>query len=914
MYMNHRKLSLQSTWVCLLSLLIATSANAQITFSNAQHGVAAELVDQGDYYIHPDGSRIKFYRKKDVFVVKSSATTSRKKSVDMATRLKSQFGNRVEFVRTSASGKNMNTVITIDNQSKAKGAYRITPQMLKSLDSSISSVEPVLANSRGDDDILLTAKLLIKLKDGSKPDTLNQLMSRFGLTMDRKLRAPGEIYSVFSNQSGDTAARFSLVRSVMNDANVEWAQPQFNARAHKTAFQPNDPLFNEQWHLRNTGKGGSRCDTDCDANNAWDIGNANGVGAVSGANTVIAVIDDGVQLDHADITIWQNLGEIAGNGFDDDGNGYVDDWRGWDFVDDQLSRLLNPLAAIAECKNLLVNNVDPSDSNGVKCLCQDKDGTEGQDNNPSPQPESQCITFDDEVVAEQDNHGTAVAGIAAANGNNNEGVAGVAYSAQILPIRLVSEFDASDDFCASVIEAMAYAGTYADVINNSWVLAEGTCPGLDTVIASIADGTLGNLNNAIAPKRAGRGSPVIFAAGNDASGWVKVTVPVTEGNHAYEWRYLRSDFPELFEDFTKDDSVWLDDIRFPDGSTEGFESGLGDFTNQCGLDSCNGACIGATLSSCPKWQINTDPNFSRSGRSVQVDHQVDDSFCTNSYLHTIKEGPAGEISFWVWVSADQQVGSDKFEFLIDGIEVLSYGDLARFVDNAVAYPANLTETIAVGASDAGDLSGLSTASLLAEERAPYSQYGPQLDVLAPSSSQHLGIVTTDRYGVSGEGYNVNRDIGGTSAADPRYTDDFGGTSAAAPVVAGVAAAMIASDNTISAANVQTTLRATADKVGRRGSAAYDSPGGRSDFYGYGRVNMFRALKDVMGANDADSMICTPETFSYTAANDLLLPGFAPQPTEFCPAKGPGAPPLEGEDDEDCFVIRTATGNHAVICF
>jgi len=135
--MKHLKLSLQSTWMCLLSLLIASSANAQITFSNAQQGVAAELIDQGDYYIHPDGSRINFYRKRDVFVVKSSATTSRKKSVDMATRLKSQFGNRVEFIRTSASGKNKNTVIKIDNQSKAKGAYRITPQMLKSLDSSI---------------------------------------------------------------------------------------------------------------------------------------------------------------------------------------------------------------------------------------------------------------------------------------------------------------------------------------------------------------------------------------------------------------------------------------------------------------------------------------------------------------------------------------------------------------------------------------------------------------------------------------------------------------------------------------------------------------------------------------------------------------------------------------------------------
>lgn len=918
MQLNRLKLLLKGSLFGLLVFVATTSATAQPTVERAKRGVPAELIDQGDYYQHPDGSRISFYRKKDVFAIRKAPTGVRTKSVDLATRFKSQFGNRVDFVK--GHGLGATTVVRIDNSLKRKGAYTITPQMLKSMDSSISEMEPVLANARGSGDILVTSKLLIKLKDGQNDQALNEVLSRFNLTLNRRLVAPGFIYSVTSNQPGDVTSRFSLVRGVMNDARIEWAQPQFKSRAFKTTFEPNDPLFNEQWNLRNTGKGGSRCDTDCDANNAWDIGNANGVGAVSGNNTIIAVIDDGVQLNHADLAIWQNPGEIGGgkdtNGFDDDGNGYIDDWRGWDFVDDRLSSLLNPLADISECKNLLVSDTDPSDSNNVKCLCQDKDGTDkdgtlGPDNNPGPQPNSACLTFDDEVVVEQDNHGTAVAGIAAARGNNGEGVAGAAYSARILPIRLISEFDGDpdDDFCARVVEAMTYAGLYADVINNSWEMEEGTCAALDTVIAKVVDGTLDDIGSNV-PRRDGKGSPVVFASGNSASGWVKVTVPVTAGRHSYEWRFLRSAFSGDFDDFAEDDSAWLDDIRFPDGSVEGFESGLKDFLNECAVDSCNGDCAGEVLSSCPKWQINSDPNFSRSGNSVKIDQL--NSFCANSYLHTIKDGPAGEISFWVWVSTDQQIASDKFEFLVDGKEQTSFGDLANVVDNAVAYPANVLKSIAVGASDSGDLSGSSVASLAAEERTSYSQYGATLDVLAPSSSQHLGIVTTDRYGVSGEGYNSNRNVGGSSAADPRYTDDFGGTSAAAPLVAGVAAAMIAADGNITAASVETTLRATADKIGRRGAAAYNQIGNtRSEFYGYGRVNMFKALKSVLGVSDADASICTPEGFTYTRTTDLLLPSFAPQATEFCPAKGPVE---SGVDDENCFVITTLSGNHAVICF
>ena len=144
-------------------------------------------------------------------------------------------------------------------------------------------------------------------------------------------------------------------------------------------------------------------------------------------------------------------------------------------------------------------------------------------------------------------------------------------------------------------------------------------------------------------------------------------------------------------------------------------------------------------------------NYARTGTksaSINVANAGLESDCGNSYLHILRDGPAGDMSFWVWVSAetgsDQQF-FDKFEFLIDGEEVISYGDLDGFgsVENAVGYPANLSDSgssseegvIAVGASTSGDLSGETAANMTAEYRAPYSQYGPTLDIVAPSGDQ-----------------------------------------------------------------------------------------------------------------------------------------------------------------------------------
>src|SRR5215217_7585181 len=158
---------------------------------------------------------------------------------------------------------------------------------------------------------------------------------------------------------------------------IEYAEPNFLIFPTKT---PNDTHFNKLWGLHNTGQTiGSRAgtaDADIDAKEAWDT-------STGTPDTVVAVIDEGMDIDHPDLrdNIWINPGEIAANNIDDDANGYVDDVHGYDFANDDAS----------------VYDPDPISSKG-------------------------------------DEHGTHVAGTIAAEGNDGTGVTGVNWQAQVMAI------------------------------------------------------------------------------------------------------------------------------------------------------------------------------------------------------------------------------------------------------------------------------------------------------------------------------------------------------------------------------------------------------------------------------------------------------------------------------------------------
>jgi hypothetical protein len=96
----------------------------------------------------------------------------------------------------------------------------------------------------------------------------------------------------------------------------------------KNEIIPNDPEFNEQWSLHNIGQTGGKDDADIDAPEAWEIEKGN-------SDIVIAIIDSGIDETHPDLinNIWINEDEIPDNGIDDDNNGYIDDYQGFNFFE-----------------------------------------------------------------------------------------------------------------------------------------------------------------------------------------------------------------------------------------------------------------------------------------------------------------------------------------------------------------------------------------------------------------------------------------------------------------------------------------------------------------------------------------------------------------------------------------------------
>jgi subtilisin family serine protease len=88
----------------------------------------------------------------------------------------------------------------------------------------------------------------------------------------------------------------------------------------------NDPRYVEQWALNNTGQTGGTPGADVDAERAWDL-------TAGDPSIVVAILDSGVDVDHEDLAanVWHNDNEIPDNGIDDDSNGYIDDWEGWNF-------------------------------------------------------------------------------------------------------------------------------------------------------------------------------------------------------------------------------------------------------------------------------------------------------------------------------------------------------------------------------------------------------------------------------------------------------------------------------------------------------------------------------------------------------------------------------------------------------
>lgn len=188
------------------------------------------------------------------------------------------------------------------------------------------------------------------------------------------------------------------ISPLMEDMN-SWEEIEYAERVplYKLFFTPNDPLYSSQWNL-----------VKIQADLAWNLG--------QGCTQVkIAVTDDAFLMNHEDlVNQWHiNTGEVNGNGIDDDGNGYIDDWRGWDAAN---------------------NDNDPS----------------------ATAPTNTYFT-----------HGTHVAGIVAGQTHNSKGIAAIGYNCKMIPVKIGLDANSS---LTGAFQGLDFAinASGCDVINMSW--------------------------------------------------------------------------------------------------------------------------------------------------------------------------------------------------------------------------------------------------------------------------------------------------------------------------------------------------------------------------------------------------------------------------------------------------------------
>jgi subtilisin family serine protease len=235
----------------------------------------------------------------------------------------------------------------------------------------------------------------------------------------------------------------SVAKALASDPRIRYVEPNYVVSA---AVVPNDPSFGQLYGMHNTGQTGGTPDADIDAPEAWDV-------QTGSSSVVVGVTDSGIDFSHPDLAAqqWVNTGENCGSsdptapcadrtdGADDDGNGFVDDWRGWDFV--------------------------------------------SNDNNP----------------ADDNNHGTHVAGTIGAVGNNGVGVVGVNWNVKIAALKFLNA--QGNGTTTGAIGATLYSADEGiQISNNSW----GGGPFSQALVDAIEYG-------------ASRGMLFVAAAGNFSS-------------------------------------------------------------------------------------------------------------------------------------------------------------------------------------------------------------------------------------------------------------------------------------------------------------------------------------------------------------------------------------------------------------
>jgi len=216
----------------------------------------------------------------------------------------------------------------------------------------------------------------------------------------------------------------SALATLRNISEIEIAEPDMLNQAHGSS---SDPLVNSQWALNNIGQTGGLNDADVDGFQAWKT-------ETGSADVVVAVIDSGIDYTHEDLiqNMWVNQAEANGQPYvDDDNNGCVDDVYGCD---------------------LLFRRYTDSNYHGLGGAVYNAQAN---------------IGADPDFHRDSTGHGTHVAGIIGAVGNNNIGVSGVNWSVKLMAVKTYGK--AGGGFTSANVRGIIYAvDNGARIINASW--------------------------------------------------------------------------------------------------------------------------------------------------------------------------------------------------------------------------------------------------------------------------------------------------------------------------------------------------------------------------------------------------------------------------------------------------------------
>lgn len=268
-------------------------------------------------------------------------------------------------------------------------------ESLKNLenDDDVEFVVPVYREPKSGLRMVVTDEITVRFKSDVSNENIDRLNKENGVEIVEKDRF---VHNQYTLKVKDPKETFAIANKYHESDLTEFAEPNFSSEIKKASI----PYF-EQWHLYNTGQDGGLVGEDVKAKDAWSL--------TKGApNITIALIDDGVDIDHPDLkpNIWTNP------------DGSQPDVHGRDFYND--------------------------------------------DNDPRPKK----FTPPYYELAGNDIHGTSCAGVVAATGDGALGVVGIAYGCKILPVKI---FMGDAMVPKSILaQAIHYAGQKADILSNSW--------------------------------------------------------------------------------------------------------------------------------------------------------------------------------------------------------------------------------------------------------------------------------------------------------------------------------------------------------------------------------------------------------------------------------------------------------------